>query len=145
MTEIKAPGLSPHMLQLAEHRRNLWSVTVAPGIPVDSVKNPEFWVHCAKMVKAGDKIECHAQDNSWYAELKVAKVEPQAVHVWVVLYSDLRAQTARAQSVADFKVEFGGRHKWRVIRLHDGEVVHKDEADESAARAWLDQYVKASA
>lgn len=141
MPDIKAPALSPALLQLAEHPRNLWHVTVPPGIPIGSLSNPEFWAHCTKL-RAYDKIECRAQDNAWYAELVVAKVTKNAASVWVVLYADLRPQPANAETAADYKVEFGGAHKWRVIRLHDKEVVHKGEPDEGAAQAWLDAHLK---
>lgn len=148
MTETKKPAPlspSPNTFQLAEHKRNLWTVEIPAGVPIGRVVEPDFWVHLTKMLKPNDKIEARAQDGAWYAELLVDKIEPQAVRVWKVLYSD-RSATAKSGAVADdFKVEFGGAHKWRVVRLSDKEVLHKGEADETAARAWLEEHIATTA
>lgn len=144
MADIKAPALQPSLLKLGEYVRNVWSVTIPPGIPISSVQSPDFWVHCAGTLKQYGKVECRAQDNAWYAELMVRKVESQAVQMWVLNYVDLSAQSApRAQATADdYSVTFGGpSHLWRVIRLADKQVIHKGEASEAEAMAWLEQYI----
>jgi hypothetical protein len=145
MADIKAPPLSPALIKQAEFVRTVWFVPVPPGIPMASVLAPEFWVHCARSLKVGDKIECRAQDNAWYAELLVGGVGQQEARVWAVLYADLRAQGAAkpAESADNYKVEFGGpKHMWRVIRMSDKEVMHKGEASEEDAAAWLTMHLQ---
>ena len=149
MTEAKkASPISPNpnTFQLAEHKRNLWSIEIPAGVPVSRVAEPDFWVHVTKMLKPKDKIEAAAQDGAWYAEFLVDKIEPQAVRVWMVHHVD-RSQSAKPEvaNAEDFKIEFGGAHKWRVVRLADKEVVHKGEADESAAKEWLANHLKVEA
>lgn len=144
MADIKAPALQPQLLKLGEYTRNVWSVTIPPGIPVESVRAPDFWVHCAGVLKQYGKIECRAQDNAWYAELMVRKVESQAVHVWVLNYVDLTAQAAPKTAVTadDYAVTFGGpKHLWRVVRLADKQVIHTGEASEAEAADWLANYI----
>lgn len=148
MAEVKAPALSPSLLMQAEHVRNVLSVTVPPGIPFASILAPDFWAHCSSKVRPYYKIECRAQDNAWYGELMVRKVEPQAVHVWALAYVDMTAQNTpkRAATEEDFAVTFGGpKHLWRVIRTADKAVIHHGEANEDDAKAWLANYLRATA
>lgn len=148
MADIKAPALSPATLKLAEHIRNVWSVTIPPGIPVTSLQAADFWAHCASRLKPYERIECRAQDNAWFAELMVGKVAPQAVQVWVLSYVDLKSQAA-APTLAkaeDFAVTFGGpKHLWRVIRASDKTVIHHGEATEGDAKAWLEIFLSMQA
>jgi hypothetical protein len=145
MAEVKAPALSPALIQQAEFKRNIWSVTVPPGISLGSVLAPEFWAHCAKSLKAYDRLECRAQDNSWYADLMVRKVEQTAVHMWALNYADLNAQAATAESVGEFVVSFAPKQKWRVVRASDKEVIHQGEANKADAEAWLADHLKTTA
>lgn len=141
MAEVKAPPLSPRLLKLAEYERAQFCVTIPPDVTLDSVLAPEFWGHVADRFagKEYSKVECRAQDNKWYAELMVKRVEKQAVSMWVLAYTDLDAQAIRPKSEAgeEYVVSFAPKQRWRVVRRSDGAVVHKDEATEADARAWL--------
>lgn len=139
-------GRTQDSFQLAEHRRNLWTVRVPQGVTIDRVSDPDYWVHVTKDLRVDDKIEVKAADGSWYAEFLVTKVDKTAAHVWLILYAD---RTQRPAPVAEratetHKVEFGGAHKWRVIRLADKQVIHKGEPDEESAKAWLVEHLKAA-
>lgn len=140
MPDIKAPALDPKLLKFAEHERNLRHLTVPPKVAISDLLRPEFWAHAANRMKVYDKIEVRAQDNAWYAELLVRSVGSQEASVWVVLYKDLNEQEA-VEAADGYKVEFGGGHKWRVVRLSDKAVVHRGEPDESAANAWLASFL----
>jgi hypothetical protein len=144
-------GKTQETFQLAEHRRNLWTARVPQGTGIDRVSEPDYWVHVTKDLRVDDKIEVKAADGSWYAEFLVTKVEKHAAHVWLILYADRYqrpapvAQAAPAESgEAGHKIEFGGGHKWRVIRLSDKQVIHKGEPDEESAKAWLAEHLKAA-
>lgn len=144
MADLKAPALNPALVKQAEFVRNVWSVTIPPDVPMTSVLASDFWAHCSSKFKAYDKIECRAQDNRWYAELLVAKVERLAVRVWCVLYSDLGAQgdAAAKPDAVDYSVAFGGgHHKWRVVRASDKAVIHHGEASREDAQKWLDAFL----
>lgn len=143
MADVKAPALNPSLVKHAEFTRNVWSVTVPPGVPMQSVLDPEFWGHCATKFKVYDKIEVRAQDNKWYAELVVSKVERLAVRVWCILHSDLSSQVAVAPKLesAAYGVSHGGPQKWRVVRLSDKQVVHHGEPSKEDAEGWLTQYL----
>lgn len=148
MAQVKAPALSPALLVQAEFVRNVMFAPIPPGIPFESTLASDFWAHCASRVKPYTKIELRAQDNAWYGELMVRKVEPQAVHVWALCYVDLAAQnTPKLAAVADdFSVTFGGpKHLWRIVRNSDKVVMHHGEANEGDARAWLESYLSKAA
>lgn len=96
MNEVKAPALNPKLVKFAEHQRNLHRIEIPNGIGIENLERPEFWVHCAKRFKTSDKVEAIAQDNAWYAELLVTKVEPLAVSMVLITFKDLRGLVAQA-------------------------------------------------
>jgi hypothetical protein len=149
MPDIKAPALNPNLLKYAEHERNLRHLTVPPLVTIADLMRPEWWAHAANRLKVYDKIEVRAQDNAWYAEVLVRSVGAQEATVWVVLYKDLNeTDAAKDEPVTNepaYKVEFGGGHKWRVVRVSDKAVVHRDEPDQAGAQAWLDNFLKTEA
>jgi hypothetical protein len=134
-------ALSPSLVKQAEFVRNVWSVSVPPNVAFDAVQQPEFWVHCTKTMKAGDRIECLAQDNRWFGELMVAKVGKHDVQVWTLNYVQLEARASAPPDPANYAVSLGGPQKWRVVRLSDKEVIHKGEPTEDAAKAWLAEFL----
>lgn len=143
MADVKAPALHANLMRLAEYERNVYCVSVPPGVPFKSVLAPEFWVHTSRLLKVGDKLEVLAQGGAWYAELKVARVDPFSVRMWPLHYVDLTARDAAADAMdaADYFVQLGGPHKWRVLRKSDRQILHIGEATEADAKSWLDEYV----
>ena len=121
----------------------------AAGVPLDSVRRPAFWAHCAGKFKLYDRIECRAQDNRWVADLMVNSVGKLEAGVWVLWYVDLEAQAIDRQAEAtpvasgDYTISFAPKHAWRVIRNSDKAVIHKDEPNEAAAKAWLEAHLEA--
>lgn len=149
MAEVKAPALSPNLLKGAEFERIIHTATIPPGVALSSVLRPDFWAHCAGKVKPYARIECRAQDNKWFAELMVHTVGKQELGVWVLRYIDLEAQAASAReepkSDDTYTISFAPKQRWRVIRNSDNAVIHKDEATEDSARAWLADFQKTAA
>ena len=146
MAEVKAPALRPELLKGAEFERIIHTATIPPGIALSSVVRSDFWAHCAGKVKQYARIECRAQDNKWFAELMVHTVGKQELGIWVLRYIDLEAQAVEARETpkedGSHTVSFAPKHRWRVIRDSDGAVIHKDEATEDAAKAWLEEHLK---
>jgi hypothetical protein len=140
--EVKAPALPPGFLNFneAEYVRKVHRASIPPGVPVSRLVESDYWGHNAGKVKAGDLIECIAQDGSFFVELMARKVDRLNVHVWLLRAVDLDAQTAPPKDggAPAFRVEFGGKHKWRVVRS-DGEVVHTGEPSKADAETWLAQ------
>lgn len=144
--EAKAQALQPlrQNFDIAEQFRLTFRANVPAGVSLDRVLEPDYFKHVAGNVKPGYRIEVMPADGAWYAELLVRKTTKEEVHCWLLLSVDLNAQaeSALAQSAADYKVAFGGAHKWRVIRLSDNEVLHHGEPTEADAKAWLANFLK---
>lgn len=142
IAEKKAPALSPShdFIQLAETRRNAWSVEVPVGVSLSRVLEPDYWTHC-KMIKAKDRIEAIAKDGVWFADLLVVNVGQHGARLKVLNFVDLTENKPETLNAEGFKVEFAGRHKWRVVRLQDHEVVHSGEDSRESAQAWLNTHL----
>lgn len=140
MDELKAPALpgSDSNFQLAEHARYVYRAGVPAGVPSDRLKDADYWVHHARKLKAGFLIEAVAQDGKWFAELYVRKVDKDGAHCTMLRCVSLEE---KAPAAAEFRVAFGGAHKWRVVRTSDNHVVHHGEPTEADAQRWLDEHL----
>lgn len=140
----KAPAIAPHLMVQADLARIIYRMNVPAGVPVSRVLEPDYFAHVASMLRPGFRIEALAQDGKWFADLLVRKSDKERheVHVWALSVVDLEKQIAAAAPAQadDYRVEFGGAHKWRVVRGQ--EVIHKGEASEGEARAWLAEHLK---
>lgn len=141
MAEVKAPALSPALIQHAESVRNVWSVEIPPGIAFGSVLRPDFWAHCTHKFRQFDMVECRAQDNEWFAVLMVAKVGKLAIDVWPLSRTQLALPDAVLPEAAEYVVNLGGPQRWRIVRVSDKEVIHHGEPSKEAAEKWLADFV----
>lgn len=136
---VKHPAVMPHRLAQAEVKRIVYHLNVPAGVPLERVLEADYLSHVASLLRPGYRIEALAEDGKWFADLLVRKSdkEKHTVLCWVIAAVDLEAQVAEAAAPTqdDYKVEFGGAHKWRVVR--GGDVIHKGESSEAEARAWL--------
>jgi hypothetical protein len=139
----KAPSLQPHRFALAESKRLDYVMDVPAGVPLSRVMEPDFFAHITALLRPWYRIEVRAEDGSYFAELLVRKVTREAAHCWLLRHVDLSAQLGKVSlpTAADFKIEFGGGDKWRVVRLSDMEKMHKGEPTREDAQAWLDQHL----
>lgn len=150
---VKAPSLAPTHANfgIAEQIRTVYRANIPAGVPMDRLLEPDYWAHVAERLRPGFIIEVLAQDGSYFGELLVRKAAKTEVHCWLLRHVPLvSAATAKAAAPAapgnagadDFKVEFGGAHKWRVVDTRTNEVVHKGEPSEHDAREWLAKYLE---
>jgi hypothetical protein len=108
----------------------------------------DYWKHVARNMRPGDKIEAVWEDNSLYAEYLVLVVMEGGVGAKVAL---LRKEIlvcfddgVFVDNGTQYKIEFAGNfHKFRIIRVSDGEVVGSKYGSELEARNALHEYRKA--
>lgn len=135
--------LSPKRHKLADYERNLWVVTPEAGTSLDEVLKPEYWAHCADKMRAFDKVEVRAEDESYYAELLVRSAGKNWAVCSVLAQVDLDQKQVQVPEDA-YTVGWGGPHqKHRVVRKSDNEVVFQGGETADAARAWLKEHLKA--
>lgn len=107
-------ALSPKNFQVdATFKRSVNYVTPENGTTLEEVLAPEYWVHVARQMRAGSKIEVLAQDGSYYAELLVLSTENLSAKV-DLLFSKVYEKTSVADIESDGHIiRFAG-----AVKLH---------------------------
>ncbi len=147
--QAKAPvvKLGNARFRPAESMRNVWRINVDPAIGEVDLKKEIFWSHVAHMMRAFDKIEVRADDDSFFGELIVLSVGKQWARVHVLGWINFGEATQRAPEGMegdDYKAEYkGAQNKWCVIRLKDKEVIKEKLDDKLSAMKWIENHVKA--
>lgn len=149
------PQLSPERFKPAEAVRNLWAITVEPGITRAEVLDPAFLAHSAYKLTPYDEITVRCDDGTVFARLLVLESSRAwartRVLEWVDLSTkDVSQSQAEQQSRkvdptanATHRLEHKGQHKkWCVIRNVDGAYVRETEPTKDAAQKWLDEYLR---
>ncbi len=141
MADLKAPALSPGLIQQAESARSVWSIEIPPGVAFSNLLRPDFWCHCTHKFRRYDMIEARAQDNAWFATLMVASVDRLSIKMWPLHRVTLSLADTATPEAAEYVVNLGGPQRWRIVRLADKEVIHHGEASREAAEQWLADFV----
>ncbi|KAA3527050.1 hypothetical protein GOZ96_04735 [Agrobacterium vitis] len=138
-------------LKLAEYARSI-HVAVAPhGVTLTDAMVPSFWAHVAAGIKAWDKIELRAEDDTWFAELMVVKANRLEVFVKVLSsFETTQAPAASSKKIDDvppgYEVNYGGPiHKHRVIRTADSECLAHGLSKDDAIKWAKDHYTSINA
>lgn len=127
--KISQYDMLPKESEMAE-----WVAHAPSECPRDAVLKAEFWVHVAKKIAANSVIHVFARDGSWYAKHLVRFVDGKDVRVHELEFHQLDSLDLGEDEHALYKVEWGGpKHKWRVVRKSDGEVLQHSFATRQAA------------
>lgn len=109
----------------------------------------EYWKHVARFFKPGDVIRALWEDNSQFAQYLVLSVMEGGVGAKVAALGDPIKLVCFDDGVfidngTQYRIEHGGNfHKWRIIRMSDGEVIGSKYLNELEARNALHEYRKA--
>lgn len=131
-------------LKLAEYARNIYSATPEPSVSFDEIIKPEYWVHVAKQLTPGTRIEVTPEDTSWFAELLVRSNTDTAVHVAVLRHVKLDApvpatKAEEAANAEPYEIKHRGGAGWSVIRKSDKTVVFEKGQSRAEAERFLDE------
>jgi hypothetical protein len=136
----------------SEHKRTIWDADAAVGDTLLDLMRPDYWSNIARHLKSKDRIEVVCEDNSYFAELYVFSAGTNWVKVGLLRYEVFAENAATngltMQGTPEYKITHGGNvHKWRVIRLADGECITKNTPfiTQREAEDWLLNYRKALA
>jgi hypothetical protein len=131
--------------KLLEAAINTWHHIAEHGTTIDDVLKPEFFVHHAREVKVWNEIKVVAADGSFYLHLLVEAVADTGIYTSVI-FSRQGASHIEQPDETDFRVEFGGAHKWRIVRTTDGAVLNKGIPNKAEAdRLMAEMLQKVSA
>ena len=122
----------PSEFGLIEHQIRQHVVTVRAGVPFSAVRdNPATWAHIASRLADGDIIHVRTKDSAYYARLYVLTVHKQAAKVHVLEYTQFPKPAITGPN--EYVVEWGGRHKWRILRTSDRTVMEFGFGSEAEA------------
>ena len=137
--------LLPTTMRRAMHEISHWFLRATVGVTPADVMSPDYWAHLAGKMKVDDRIEVVAQDGSFDADLRVIAVDsrmlwaqvrvlrgwPEAL--WAPLAVEEKPELLDAK---DYKYEFAGPHKFRIINA-TGDVVETHIPTKEAAIARI--------
>lgn len=150
----------PNRLQRSEYANTTYFVPVAPGVTPAQVIDPDFWQHCCAplgtrqrdKLRVNDRIEVVAQDGTFDMDLRVIAIDARGLwaQVRVLRYvgeemipvpgvtgaqQETRVADLDVPDSDGYRVEFGGAHKFRIVRGND--VIETHLPTKAAAYAKL--------
>ncbi|HQU17306.1 MAG TPA: hypothetical protein PLO69_14590 [Gammaproteobacteria bacterium] len=160
--EKATPQLASERFKLAEHERNIHSITVEDGITRGQIIDPAFLAHVAAKLRPYDQIEVRCDDGALFARLLVLQAERTWARVHVLEWHNLttrdvsltqtgkQEQSAPAGPAADKEQEYmvahkGPHKKWCVIRKSDGGYMREGEETKATATNWLADWLRVTA
>lgn len=129
----------------ASFRRTVWYAEIAHGVTLKDVARPEYWANVAAGLVARDRIECYAEDGSFYAEFMVKKVPEKTATkpvnwaaVTLIRYVDLTKDQSDSKPAAALPAGFESFWKdpvsqWCVRRKSDGQTLTEKNSSQSEA------------
>lgn len=129
--------LSPGRLKEAEFTRKIYEVTAEIGTTADDLLKPDFWVHVSARMKARERVEVHAQDGTWCADLIVRSASRVGAVMALLAFHDFAAAKSNDAELDDYEIKHRGPRKWSAIRKTDKMIVVEDKDTREAVVDWL--------
>jgi hypothetical protein len=126
-TEPPSPAIPAPRVRDAEFERRFLVATPPPGHTLEMVVRPDYWRRVAHKIEPWCRIECRADDASWWAELLVLDSGADYATVHVVNHCRLPEIDEVATVIAaDYEVRRRGPYaRFAVIRKSDGVVMRE--------------------
>lgn len=134
-------------LKIAESVRNLYQITAPAGAKPGDLTDPAFWVHVARLMRMGDKIEVLASDASWYAELRVMEVGKTGsfgARLAFTLPPVELKNDSQLPALNDYEARPYGS-VWHVYKNGTDDPVKVDLPSQEAALKWITSHRRAMA
>lgn len=125
----------PSTIKPSEYVRTTFTIAVKHGQDFEEFKNPEAWAHISNELKIHDKVELLPEDGSFYAEGIVTGLTKTSVKVHFYLHVTLSGSEVKSKE-SPYEIGFAGKHKWRIVRKSDEEIIqHGFDSREAALEA----------
>lgn len=129
-------------------RRN-WVYYPAHGEPLtDILEKSDYWAHIANQLTVGDWIELCAEDESYWALVRVIAVGNVWAKVMVIQAHMMEDVPASGDLDADPEYTIawkGPKARFAVVRLKDKQVLKSEFHNKGDAQTWLAQHMKSVA
>jgi hypothetical protein len=128
--------LAPNRLQMSEFKRTEFRIEPEAKTPIETVLQERYWAHVSVKLKRGDRIEVHAEDDAYFAELLVLDAGKLYAKVKLLSFSELYGTLEESQRRAgDYWIDWRGpKDRWCGLCLKD---VLATSMTQDAAVAWL--------
>ena len=125
-------AIPTNRMEIGDFARQSILVRCWPGTTKEMLEQEAYWTHCARLIRPRDEIVILSDDMKDLFEGIVLDRGDKWAHVTILRqYSlDKRGRVERAT----YRVEFNPAHKYRVIRVGDGEIMAKGFAEEGPAQ-----------
>lgn len=130
--------LTPHNFREADYKRTSYLVTAERGTKISDLTGRDYWSHVAARLRPRDRVEVHAADGSWLAELMV--VQASRVGATLVLLNEYDLTATSAASVVnedEVSIKHRGGAKWSAIRNSDKAILIDGLDTREEVVAWL--------
>lgn len=134
--------LLPHHISQAHHVQQHFVATVPANLKPENLLDPKLWVNKAQWVHIGAKIDCLADDMSWYAELiAIGLVGGNQLIVRQLRFVQLEGDMPDVPE-EEYFVEQRQGDGWCVIDRASGEAVEKRCGSRAKAYSKLEELLK---
>ena len=141
---ITAKKLTPSRFGLAEHKRNIWHVSVDASTTLDEIRHKEFWSHIAYKLRPLDQIEVITDDASEWHRLLVVNANKNEAIIRVIDSVKLD-ESLTEELKTGYEVKFAGPvAKHRIIRRSDGQVIEEGIATKEEAYSRMNNLQSAA-
>jgi hypothetical protein len=136
--------LRPGEFGLSDHRFQRHDANIAPGVTIDQLESPKFWVNVASRIRPGDEVRAVSEDFSLVVTLICTYRNGSDCRMRVISGTVLRdANTdVSMDDDGDLEVVLLGKKRFVVRNKHTGEIKKENIATKAEAYKELEQFNK---
>lgn len=144
-TETQKPKtLRPNRLKGAEHVRKVYHVEPAKEDSAEDILKREYWLHFARQLRPGDKIEMRWEDGMQYAEAIVMDADGKGATVAFTIKPFELDIADKIESQAFIPKWRGPHSKWSVIRDSDQQIMKEFMDSKGEAIRYISETLRAA-
>lgn len=136
---IEPVKLLEHNFKLAETMHNTWFVTAPESVTIEDVLVPEFWTHCARMLRPCDEIKVYSESGKFRLHLHVRAVSRVAARVDVLSRHEFKVEGSAVEVLGDkYTVKWRSpQSRYAVYRVADNSLVKDRFQSEDDAYTYI--------
>ena len=130
-------------LRPLEAAQRFWFADAPAGVGLETVMQPHYWAHHARVIQPDDMIRARCEDGSWAADLWVMFVDPGEVRVAVYHYVELDAPTDVSSKSDLYQIKWQGPGaQFAVVNTATGATIKNRLYPKSEALKYLQNHLK---
>lgn len=139
----KIKPITPANFSIAESKRQCFVAVIPHGTRLEDIKSPSYFANVIKQIETFSRIEVHAEDGTFWAELLVTYCVSGDLKYEILSKFEVNTPEISGIKIEGLTVGYGGpHHKFRVVRDSDKEVIKKGFENKTSAMIWAQQHVR---